>query len=40
MPRLQGYHPIIPLVSTRGKGISKLKEAIDEHSNNLISTII
>lgn len=28
--------PVIPLVSTRAKGISKLKQAIDQHSNNLI----
>lgn len=32
--------PVIPLVSTRAKGISKLKQAIDQHSNNLISTLI
>lgn len=32
--------PVIPLVSTRAKGISKLKQAIDKHSNNLISTLI
>ncbi|MGP1924704.1 MAG: Fe(2+) transporter permease subunit FeoB [Arsenophonus sp. NEOnobi-MAG3] len=32
--------PVIPLVSTRAKGISKLKQAIDEHSNNFISTLI
>ncbi|MFS1537359.1 MAG: Fe(2+) transporter permease subunit FeoB [Candidatus Phlomobacter fragariae] len=30
---------VIPLVSTRAKGISKLKQAIDEHSHNLISTL-
>lgn len=32
--------PVIPLVSTRAKGISKLKQAIDQHSNNLILTFI
>ncbi|MFP3029076.1 MAG: Fe(2+) transporter permease subunit FeoB [Arsenophonus sp.] len=32
--------PVIPIVSTSAKGISKLKQAIDEHSNNLISSII
>ncbi|WGL98463.1 Fe(2+) transporter permease subunit FeoB [Arsenophonus sp. aPb] len=32
--------PVIPLVSTRAKGIGKLKQAIDQHSNNLIATLI
>lgn len=32
--------PVIPLVSTRAKGISKLKQALDKNSNNLISTLI
>ncbi|MGP1927889.1 MAG: Fe(2+) transporter permease subunit FeoB [Arsenophonus sp. NC-QC1-MAG3] len=31
--------PVIPLISTRAKGIRKLKEVIDKHSNNLISII-
>ncbi|MGP1953860.1 MAG: FeoB small GTPase domain-containing protein, partial [Arsenophonus sp. NC-QC1-MAG3] len=31
--------PVIPLISTRAKGIEKLKQAIDEHSNNLTSII-
>ncbi|MDT9587064.1 MAG: Fe(2+) transporter permease subunit FeoB [Candidatus Arsenophonus melophagi] len=32
--------PVTPLVSTRAQGISQLKKTIDQHSNNLISTII
>ena len=32
--------PVIPLVSTRAIGIDSLKQPIDKHSNNLISTLI